>query len=139
MTNSFCIKLNNHSKNCQKKKITNKFILFPVANLNLVTHYLNDPFFTPLLCSKIFKSSMFCSIKSRCDNLAQSSSNHLASNTSLPTQQLQVSHEPDHANCLPQAARSAPYLGGTLIPLVPPMCPSGSSSKQEEKNKSIKS
>ena len=132
MTNSSCIKLNNQSKSLQKK-ITNKFILFPVTNLNLLTCYLNDPFFTPLLCSKIFNSSMFCSIKSRFDNLAQSSSNHLASNTSLPTQQLQVSHEPDHANCLPQAARSAPYLGGTLIPLVPPICPSGSSSKARAK------
>lgn len=64
---------------------------------------------------------MFCLIKSRFDNLAQSSSNPLASNTSLPTQQLQVSHEPDHANRLPRAARSAPYLAGTPIPLVSPI------------------
>ena len=76
---------------------------------------------------------MFCSVKSKFDNLAQFSSNHLASNTPLPTQQLQVSHEPDHANCLPQVPRSAPYLAGTLIPLVPSIFPSGSSSKARGK------
>lgn len=133
---------------------TNKFIFFTVANLNSLKCCLNDPFFIPLPCSKIFNSSMFCSVKSGCDTLAQSSLNQSwclispcpSHPRTVPSGRTAASgsqtsptvHLPVLRNCLPWGGtHSLPYLADILTPLVIPICPSRSSSKEREKNKKI--